>query len=243
MLSYVVLCESGRTVEEQGWLSQAGVWKRKDHWVKQECGRAGIIESGRSVEEQGSLSQAGVWKSRDHWVRQECGRAGIIESGRSVEEQRSSSQVWWVWKSRDHWVRQECGRAGIIESGVTSVEEQGSLSQVWWVWKSRDHWVRQECGRAGIIESGRSVEEQRSFSSVTVQSFIIGTLAFWHLCPGRWNTGNKNTPSMHHPQRQSVATFVVGFKNGDQAGEPQRYRCDYRRRRCSRCHLAICLAF
>ena len=50
-------------------------------------------------------------------------------------------------------------------------------------------------------------------------------------CP-RWvNAGNKNTPSMHHPQRRNVTTSIVGFKTrshnyakvSPKNGEPQRY--------------------
>ena len=36
----------------------------------------------------------------------------------------------------------------------------------------------------------------------------------WHSCPRRVNAGNKNAPSMHHPQRQNVATSMVGFDKG-----------------------------
>ena len=34
----------------------------------------------------------------------------------------------------------------------------------------------------------------------------------WHSCPRRMNAGNKNTPSMHHPQRRNVTTSMVGIK-------------------------------
>ena len=37
-------------------------------------------------------------------------------------------------------------------------------------------------------------------------------------CPRRANVSNKNTPSMHHPQRQNMTTSMVGHN-----GEPQRY--------------------
>ena len=45
----------------------------------------------------------------------------------------------------------------------------------------------------------------------------------------RVNAGNKNTPSMHHPQKQNVTTSMVVLKNDhicnnlSQNGEPQRY--------------------
>ena len=58
----------------------------------------------------------------------------------------------------------------------------------------------------------------------------------WHLCPRRVNAGNKNTPSMHHPRKQNVTTFIVGLKkrshtqNLNQNGEPKRYSWEHTRR-------------
>ena len=34
----------------------------------------------------------------------------------------------------------------------------------------------------------------------------------WHSSPGWVNAGNKNTPSMHYPQRWKVTTSVAGLK-------------------------------
>ena len=48
-----------------------------------------------------------------------------------------------------------------------------------------------------------------------------------HVLDG-WMPATKNTPSMHHPQRQNVTTSMVGLKNGHihknltQNGEPQK---------------------
>ena len=60
----------------------------------------------------------------------------------------------------------------------------------------------------------------------------------WHLCPSPVNASNKNTPSMHYPQRQNVTTSMVGLKklvmyakNPTQNGEPQRYSWEHSRRR------------
>ena len=39
-------------------------------------------------------------------------------------------------------------------------------------------------------------------------------LRIWHPCPSQVNAGNKNTPSMHHPQRRNVTTSVDGIKTG-----------------------------
>ena len=49
----------------------------------------------------------------------------------------------------------------------------------------------------------------------------------WHSCPRRVNVGNKNKPSMHHPQRWNVTALMIGLKtshickNFTQNGEPQ----------------------
>ena len=59
----------------------------------------------------------------------------------------------------------------------------------------------------------------------------------WHSCPRQVNAGNKNTPSMHHPRRQTVTTSMFGLKNAQirknltKNGEPQRYSWERRRRR------------
>ena len=58
----------------------------------------------------------------------------------------------------------------------------------------------------------------------------------WHSCPEWVNGNNKNTPSMHHPQRRNVTTSMVGLRNGQYTkisknGEPQRYSWEHRRRR------------
>ena len=34
----------------------------------------------------------------------------------------------------------------------------------------------------------------------------------WHSCPRQVTAGNKNTPSMHHPQRRNVTIAMVGLK-------------------------------
>ena len=39
-------------------------------------------------------------------------------------------------------------------------------------------------------------------------------LTFMHSCLRRMNAGNKDIPSMHHPQRWNVTTSMVGLKNG-----------------------------
>ena len=57
----------------------------------------------------------------------------------------------------------------------------------------------------------------------------------WHWCPRRVNTGNKNTPSMHHPRRRNVTTSMVGLESGHirknltENGAPQRYSWERRR--------------
>ena len=59
----------------------------------------------------------------------------------------------------------------------------------------------------------------------------------WRSRPRRVNASNKNTPSMHHPQRQNVTTSMVGLKNSHidknltQNGEPQESSWERRRRR------------
>ena len=63
--------------------------------------------------------------------------------------------------------------------------------------------------------------------------------------PRRVNAGNKNTLSMHHPQRRNVTTSMVGLKSSHtrktliQNGEPQRYSWEHIRRR--RQLFAACL--
>ena len=58
-----------------------------------------------------------------------------------------------------------------------------------------------------------------------------------HQCPRRVNAGNKNTPSLHHPQRWNVTTYMVGLGNGHicqnltQNGEPRDRTGECRRRR------------
>ena len=42
--------------------------------------------------------------------------------------------------------------------------------------------------------------------------FIAQTQKILTSCPRRVNAGNKNTPSLHHPQRQNVTTSMVGLK-------------------------------
>ena len=61
----------------------------------------------------------------------------------------------------------------------------------------------------------------------------------WRSCPRRVNTGNKNTPSTHHPWRRNVTTLMVGFfkktvtyaKISPKSGEPQRYIAGERKKK------------
>ena len=73
----------------------------------------------------------------------------------------------------------------------------------------------------------------------------------WHSCP-RWvNASNKNTPSMHHPQRQNVTTSMVGLKNSHigknltQNGEPQRYSwgTQKKKEKLCPCFYSCCVFF
>ena len=42
---------------------------------------------------------------------------------------------------------------------------------------------------------------------------LHGLKRSWHSCPRQVNASNKNTPSMHHPQRRNVTTSMVGLRN------------------------------
>ena len=49
---------------------------------------------------------------------------------------------------------------------------------------------------------------------MSVHTFIpsYGLQRSWHSCPRRVNASNKNTSSMHHPQRRNVTASMVGLK-------------------------------
>ena len=49
---------------------------------------------------------------------------------------------------------------------------------------------------------------------MSVHTFIpsYGLQRSWHSCPRRVNASNKNTSSVHHPQRRNVTASMVGLK-------------------------------
>ena len=66
-------------------------------------------------------------------------------------------------------------------------------------------------------------------------------------CPRQVNAGNKNTPSMHHPQRWNVTSSMIGLKkhshigqNLTQDGEPQRYSWGLQKKKENGEHQRYC---
>ena len=77
---------------------------------------------------------------------------------------------------------------------------------------------------------------------------ITQTQKILPFIPRQVNASNKNTPSMHHPQRQNVTTPKVGLKktshihkNLTQNVEPHRCRWERRRRRIVTCTVVCWL--